>query len=100
MRLDNTDKKKKLLQRLRRIEGQIRGIQAMVVDERNCTEILQQFSAASSALKSTSRVFFQDYASMCLAEMEISKSKKKNESRKDITEKVLSEMINLLEKTP
>jgi DNA-binding FrmR family transcriptional regulator len=42
--------KRPLLNALSRLEGQIRGIRAMVDDERDCPEIIQQISAARSAL--------------------------------------------------
>jgi DNA-binding FrmR family transcriptional regulator len=39
-----------ILNRLRRVEGQIRGIQQMLVDERECRDVVTQISAASKAL--------------------------------------------------
>lgn len=42
---------KQLLDRLKRVEGQIRGLQRMVEEERNCSEILTQLLAARSALE-------------------------------------------------
>ena len=45
-----TASKDQLLARLRRIEGQIRGIQGMVEDDRYCIDILTQISAAQAAL--------------------------------------------------
>ncbi len=63
-----TDPKVKddLLKRLRRIEGQIRGIQRMVEAERDCHEILQQLSAVRSATYQTSVVLVRSYAAQCL----------------------------------
>ena len=90
MKIENQDTKEKLINRLRRIEGQVGGIQIMLGEERDCREIMQQLSAVSSAIKSTSRSFFQDYASLCLAEMGEGKSNKE----------LLGEMIALLDKTP
>ena len=90
MKIENSDTKSKLVKRLRRIEGQVRGIQSMLEGERDCREIMQQLSAVSSAVKSTSRTFFQDYAALCLADMDGEKS----------NQELLGEMINLLEKTP
>lgn len=43
--------KQKVINRLKRIEGQIRGIQKMVEDDRYCVDILVQMSAIQSALK-------------------------------------------------
>lgn len=42
---------KQLLDRLKRIEGQIRGLQRMVEEERNCSDIITQLLAARSALE-------------------------------------------------
>ena len=93
MKIENTDTKEKLIKRLRRIEGQVQGIQSMLDDERNCREIMQQLSAVSSAVKSTSRIFFRDYATLCMAELEGADLPENN------TE-LLDEMISLLDKTP
>ena len=46
---------KDLISRLNRIEGQVRGVKAMVQDERYCTDILVQVSAIQSALNGFSR---------------------------------------------
>ena len=92
MNINNQETITILIKRLRRIEGQIRGVQGMLEEERDCREIMQQLSAVSSALKSTSRSFFQDYASLCLAEMDGEQSSQNQE--------LLGEMIALLDKTP
>jgi DNA-binding FrmR family transcriptional regulator len=42
-----------LTRRLRRVEGQVRGIQAMLADGRDCREVVTQLSAATSALEKT-----------------------------------------------
>lgn len=46
------DAKDKVIKHLRRIDGQIRGIESMVLDGRNCSDILYQIVAAREALKS------------------------------------------------
>ena len=66
MKLDNQEVKDSLLGRLRRIEGQVRGVQSMVADERDCGEILQQLAAIQSAVRSASLTFVEEYASRCL----------------------------------
>ena len=68
MKLDNQEIKNSLLGRLRRIEGQVRGVQSMVADERDCGEILQQLAAIQSAVRSASLTFIEEYASRCLLE--------------------------------
>ena len=100
MKIENLDTKSKLIIRLRRIEGQVRGIQTMLEEERDCREIMQQLSAASSAIKSTSRNFFQNYGTMCLAEMDGVIISDENPDQKIRQEKMLGEMMALLDKTP
>lgn len=91
MKIENLESKDKLIKRLRRIEGQLRGVQGMLEDERDCREITQQLSAISSAVRSTSRLFFEDYAALCLREME---------NDPEIQGDMLAEMLDLLDKTP
>ncbi len=55
-----------VLLRLRRIEGQVRGVQRMVEDGRDCREIIMQVAAIKSALTSVSSVALQCYAAGCL----------------------------------
>lgn len=100
MKIENLDTKNNLIKRLRRIEGQVRGIQIMLEEERDCREIMQQLSAASSAIKSTSRTFFQNYGTMCLADMDGVIISANNPDQKLRQEKMLQEMMALLDKTP
>ncbi|RRR71034.1 MAG: metal-sensitive transcriptional regulator [Candidatus Viridilinea halotolerans] len=55
-----------VLLRLRRIEGQVRGIQRMVEEGRDCREIVTQVTAIKSALASVNSVVLQCYAAGCL----------------------------------
>ena len=57
---------KDLINRLNRIEGQIRGIKAMVQDERYCTDILVQVSAVQSALNSFSSKLLSNHIKTCV----------------------------------
>jgi CsoR family transcriptional regulator, copper-sensing transcriptional repressor len=59
-----------VLLRLRRIEGQVRGVQRMVEDGRDCREIVTQVAAIKSALASVSSQVLQCYASNCLGDDE------------------------------
>ena len=92
MKIENQETKGDLIKRLRRIEGQLRGVQAMLDEERDCREIMQQLSAVASAVRSTSRKFFEDYASLCLSDMEGNQAEE--------NQKLLREMVALLDKTP
>ena len=55
-----------LLIRLRRIEGQVRGIARMVEDEKYCIDILTQVSAASRALQSVALALLEEHMAHCL----------------------------------
>ena len=58
--------KAKLLARLRRIEGQVRGIGGMVEDDRYCIDILTQISAVISSLQSVGLVLLEDHIEGCV----------------------------------
>ena len=59
---------KDLISRLNRIEGQIRGIKAMVQEERYCTDILVQVSAVQSALNGFSKMLLSNHIKSCVVE--------------------------------
>mgnify|MGYP000981454290 FL=1 len=64
-----TEKEEKdLLNRLSRIEGQVRGIKAMVQDERYCPDILVQVSAVQSALNGFCKVLLSNHIKTCVVE--------------------------------
>jgi len=54
--------------RLRRIEGQIRGLQRMVDEDTYCIDVLTQISAATKALQAVALVLLDDHLSHCVAE--------------------------------
>jgi CsoR family transcriptional regulator, copper-sensing transcriptional repressor len=56
------------LKRLRRIEGQARGLQRMVEDEKYCIDILTQVSAMTKALQSVALGLLEEHMSHCLVE--------------------------------
>ncbi|MHB9118029.1 MAG: metal-sensitive transcriptional regulator [Burkholderiales bacterium] len=58
--------KKALLARLKRIEGQVRGVAKMVEDDRYCIDILTQVSAAKSALDALALKLLEDHTSGCV----------------------------------
>lgn len=60
--------KKALLNRLRKIEGQIRGLERMVENDIYCADILTQSSAATSALNSFNKVLLGRHIRTCVAE--------------------------------
>ena len=60
-------KKVTIQNRLRRIEGQIRGLQGMVDDDRYCVDILDQISATTRALQAVALVLLDGHLSHCVA---------------------------------
>ena len=59
---------KDLIHRLKRIEGQVRGVQEMVEQERYCVDILTQVSAIQSALNSFNKVLLSNHIKTCVVE--------------------------------
>ena len=59
--------KDQLIGRLRRIEGQVRGIERMVAEDRYCIDILTQISAAQAALDKVALGLLDDHARHCTA---------------------------------
>lgn len=66
--VDALDAKRQLLGRIHRVEGQVRGIAAMVEDDRYCTDVLTQIAAASAALRGAALALLDDHLRHCLAE--------------------------------
>lgn len=100
MQIKTPEAKEKLIQRLRRIEGQVRGVQVMISDERDCQDILQQLSAIRSAVQGTSRVFLQEYATSCLLDLQVSDRDVSAAEQYTRQEKMIRDMIELLDKAP
>jgi len=61
-------KKDDYLKRLRRIEGQVRGLQRMVEEESYCIDILTQVSAATKALQSVALGLLEEHMSHCVVD--------------------------------
>src|SRR3954447_11871494 len=59
--------KDQLLKRLRRIEGQVRGIQKMVEEDRYCIDVLQQASAVTAAMDKVALGLLNDHVEHCMA---------------------------------
>ncbi len=57
-----------LLLRLRRIEGQARGVQKMVEEERYCPDVLMQMSAIHESLRSVERILLKNHLQHCATE--------------------------------
>ena len=67
MKLADSSAKADLLRRVRRIEGQARGIARMIEQDRDCSEVLQQLAAVRSAAHQATVALVRTYATECMA---------------------------------
>lgn len=77
-----------LVKRLKRLEGQVRGVQRMIDDERDCKEIVQQLSAIRSAAHQTSLLLIREHAAACLL----------TPGEADSPQEVLDSLLSVLDK--
>jgi CsoR family transcriptional regulator, copper-sensing transcriptional repressor len=63
-----TGRRDELLTRLRRIEGQVRGLQRMVEEDRYCIDVLTQISSATRALQGVAMGMLDDHVRHCVRE--------------------------------
>ncbi|MDQ6721040.1 MAG: metal-sensitive transcriptional regulator [Candidatus Dormibacteraeota bacterium] len=63
-----TKDKQRIQSRLRRIEGQVRGIEKMVEEDRYCIDVLTQVNATRAALESVALKLLADHTEHCVAE--------------------------------
>ena len=77
-----------IMNRLRRIEGQVKGIQKMLEEEKNCSDILVQIAAVRSAINSVGGLILENYMKNCL----------KNYLDGETDEDTLNELVNTMVK--
>jgi len=82
--METERQKKDVLQRLRKIEGQVRGIQKMVEGGVPCQDILTQVAAATAAIKRVGVVVVQTYMNECLHKTQKGPNAQKEETLKDL----------------
>jgi DNA-binding FrmR family transcriptional regulator len=68
MHIHSPEDRERIYHRLRRIEGQVRGVQRMLEQERDCRELIQQIAAIRSAVQQTGLEVMRTYAGQCLSE--------------------------------
>lgn len=64
--MDNQNNKDTVLKRLRRVEGQVKGIQRMVEEGKGCSDILIQVAAARAALNKVGGIIIENHMKECL----------------------------------
>lgn len=85
-----SESKPALLRRLRRIEGQVRGIQRMVEDDKYCVDVLGQISAVRGALDKVGLHLMSDHIKGCVADAVGTEQKdEKVEELVDVVERFL-----------
>ena len=62
------ENKKSILDGLRRVEGQVRGVQRMVEDERYCVDVLNQIAASRMALARLAMLILEDHTKGCVSQ--------------------------------
>ncbi|MBT3279585.1 MAG: metal-sensitive transcriptional regulator [Phycisphaerales bacterium] len=80
-----------LLNRVKRLEGQLRGIRKMIEEDRDCVDVLRQIAAATGAGKSLGMVMLEDHMKTCVVDA----FESGNEGRK--TQRV-DEVVDLIRK--
>ena len=85
----NNPSHKSALDGLKRIEGQIRGIQRMVADKRYCVDILTQLSAVSSAIASVRDKILSKHLDTCVTKAFVGESKREKQKKIDEVIKLL-----------
>ena len=84
-----TANKDAVLKRLRRIEGQVRGVERMVEDDRYCIDVVTQVTAIQAALDKVALELLSDHAAHCVAGSE-------GEEQRDRTEELMAAVRRLL----
>jgi CsoR family transcriptional regulator, copper-sensing transcriptional repressor len=82
--------KDKLLKRLNIIEGQVKGLQAMIETEKSCTDVLMQLTATRAALSKVGDLFLKEYTNCFIM--------KANDSKIAFSKEVLEEFIINIQK--
>ena len=90
MQLKNQHTKQNLINRLRRIEGQVRGVQNMISSDRECNEVVQQLVSIRSAVHGAAINFLQEHTQDCLFNPETKDPRSQ--------EQVMADLITLLSK--
>lgn len=85
MGLDDPQAREQVLLRLRRLEGQVRGVQNMIAEDRDCTDVLQQMAAIRSAVQGATMLMLESYIDSCLVE----RSVENNADRRKLVEELL-----------
>lgn len=90
MKIKLENDKRRISNRLNRLEGQVRGIKRMIAEERECGEVLQQLTAARSALQGTIEAYIELMVNDCLLVEDLGVEERR---------KLVEEMLAVIRKT-
>ena len=85
----NESKKKEVINRLSRLEGQIRAVRKMIENDDDCEKTLTLLSAVHSALEGATKLVMANYFHKCLVECE-----EKGESQEEAVDRFVSLLLN------
>ena len=85
----SVEAKEDMGKRLRRLEGQVRGVQKMLDEDRDCREIVQQLAAIRSAAHQVSLLLVRSYAAECLMD-----------GSRRTAQQAINELVGVLTKIP
>ena len=80
----------KLIRRLRRIEGQVRGVRRMLEEDRDCADVVTQLAAIRGAVHQASVMVVQEYAMNCL----------NNPEQQDSPDEMITRLVQALGQMP
>ncbi len=86
----NEDVKNEMKKRLRRLEGQVRGVESMLDQGRDCKEIVQQMMSIRAAVQSANMYFIREYMDSCMTGYE--------QTDIESTRQKMNEIVTLLSK--
>lgn len=87
--MEDITTKKSSITRLRKIEGQIKGIQKMIEEDKYCEDILVQITAAKSALNKVGGIILENYTKNCI---------KRDSLDEEASEESIQKLINIIMK--
>ncbi|MCR4434394.1 MAG: metal-sensitive transcriptional regulator [Clostridiales bacterium] len=82
------ENKENILKRLKRIEGQVKGIEKMIENDKNCVDILTQVAAVRAAINKVGGIILEDYSMACIKD--IIDAENKEQALQDLTKTIQS----------
>jgi len=78
-----SEDKERVLARMARIEGQVRGVRKMIEDDRYCIDVLEQISAVTRALQAVALHLFDDHLNHCVVNAVATGGREKDEKLRE-----------------